>query len=221
MDLSNKAIALILVAAIVASFGGTLLSLNTLAGLAAVRGVTGLATDTESGTTTIVITGNVSIAFNVSTVNFGVGYVNSTTGAVDNCTLTTKGVKDPALNCVNFTAVSAPMEIKNDGNTNVSLQLSSDKNATNFLGGTTPKFVWRVEAGNANADNCPTTYQNISIYNNWTNVIGGTSVYVCGTASVDPFGWNSGHVHLHLNLSIPDDVPQGAKSATITATGEY
>jgi len=126
MDLSNKTLAMFLVAAIVVSIAGTTVSLNRLGALDRV-GVTGYAT-TDTGNLTLTVSSNTSIEFVTSynLLNWGTGTVDGD----NNCTLVTDGT---TTGCLNFDAVSNGLLLRNIGNVNVTVQLVSNATNPEFL----------------------------------------------------------------------------------------
>ena len=70
MEISNKTLALLLVAAIVVSIGGTLISLNNVN-----QGITGHVTSNATGTTSVNVGAVTTLRFDISSVDFGAGSV--------------------------------------------------------------------------------------------------------------------------------------------------
>ena len=147
MDLSNKALALILVVATTISFVGVILTMSKLDNINPVY-LSGRAT-TDTGTTNFSINSTISVAFTQNSVDFGSGIVNSS--GSHNCTLNTTG---PAMlaggsnptngpDCIGFNATLPPLRIQNQGTQNVTLNISFSQAANTFIGGTNPSFTYR------------------------------------------------------------------------------
>lgn len=116
MDISNRALGLLLIAAIVVSIGGTFISLDRLDAVS----TTGFATNNVSGTVNISINSSLSITMSDASIDFGdcalvpgeVLIINSeATGANQSyCSLATED----------------HLSIENDGNVNANVVLRSD-----------------------------------------------------------------------------------------------
>ena len=84
-EISNKTILTLLLAVAAVSLFGTLFSIQKLGSITGAQ----ISNDTdESGTTSITIQGTAKITLRISTVDFGTGQINDTTGATDYCTIT-------------------------------------------------------------------------------------------------------------------------------------
>lgn len=213
MDLSNKALALILVAAIVVSLGGTLVSLDKLSSLG---GITGYATTTDTGTAQLTINGSVVITFVNNSIDWGTGYTNTTGAGIQYCEMDSEGTM--GANCTDFTTVSDGFWIRNDGNVNVTLELLSNTTAAQFLGGTSPELQWKLSDATG-VDGCPGAARNATLAS-YVDV--STSyVYACGGSGSYKFDWTDGSdsIILHTRVYIPEDANTGGHSATITARG--
>jgi hypothetical protein len=150
---------------------------------------------------TIVIANGTEVSFTTESVSWGTGSV--TVGGTT-CTLDTEGT---TTGCTGFTAVSAPLVIENTGTTNVTLDLKSNKNADEFIGGTGSTFKWKMTAGEADscADITPVIYTNVTK----------TDTRVCSTFYADD---GKDVLEVDLQVVIPSDALATEKSATITAT---
>jgi hypothetical protein len=210
MEISNKTLALFLVAAVTISLFGTVISLNKMNRLVQLKSTTGYAlSDTALAQVTVNTT--TSIIFTTDSIDFGSGTVN-TSGADKNCTLAVNATK--SVDCIGFTHVNVPFVLENDGTTFVSVVLNSSKNASAFLGGTDtaggPQFKWKVEAGEASSclsapvpaayTDVNDTYPGTMICNNLT--------YVDTTDTLN----------VSILINIPYTTPQGAKTASLMAT---
>ena len=150
MDISNKTLAMFLVAAIVLSLGGTLISLNKLNNIV---GPTALATQ-QTGTVNFSIYETLDISISNATLDFGRVVVNASQG--DNCqfaTLSNNGTTgenlrqcwvndtwtaDNGKSQIALPNVTTKIMLQNDGNLNITLNFESLRdNAANFIGNCT------------------------------------------------------------------------------------
>lgn len=124
MDMSNKSLALLLVAAIIISMGGTLISLNKLGEL---ESITGGATS-GSGQVNLTITSNASCTVD-SDVDFGSDAPSTTITVSSESSNSGNNFTD----CTSGTACLG-IYINNTGNTNLTINFTSSKNGSSFLG---------------------------------------------------------------------------------------
>ena len=211
MEISNRALAFLLVVAIVISLGGTILSLNRLSTV----GFTGAAT--ALGTTNLTITNAVAIDFINTNVNFGTGYVWPTAALITNCTMDTNATApantSPQQACIGFTSVvGAPFNLRNDGNVNLNVTLQADANATNWIGGTYPLLQWYVSNNTATINGC----QGTDFVPQWANVNVTAAQKVC-----DSMKWQSGFniINVSMKVQLPSDALPGVRIVNITAAG--
>jgi hypothetical protein len=215
MDMSNKSLALLLVAAIVISLGGTLISLNKLAQV----GVGGITGQSVGGYVNLSITTTPSCRIDKN-VSFGgaaqpVSSINISTDGDNSAILA--GLND----CSNGTASCAGMEINNTGNTNLTVNMSSDKQGTTFSGDAGAAATWfafHTENGTSagaqpGCENGALTY--MGWYNqNWTNMpTAGDPVTLCSHMY---WGDANDMITVEFLVSLSAATPSGAKSATIT-----
>ena len=222
MDISNKTLALFLVAAIVLSLGGTLISLNRIN---KITGPTGYAT-TGTGFVNLSIVTNTDISIINATVDFGAGVVNVSNGCnfanlSNNDTLGWNAGGCWVNQSSNGIAVrneTSRFVVQNDGNVNVSVTMTSvQKNWSNFIG------------------NC--TSQDDNMYNYTTTINGSETAYACqgalGSLGVwtgldgsaqsicSELAWEdaSDAVVIGLNISIcKSNSPKGYKNDNLTFT---
>ncbi len=113
-DISNKALSLLLLVAIVVSVSGTIITI----GRGGDEGITGRAT-TGTGKTNFSINSSLSIIVNQSLIPFGVGHVNDT-ATWNSCFMgTNNSPPSPTVSgCIGFntTVHTANITIVNDGN---------------------------------------------------------------------------------------------------------
>jgi len=155
---------------------------------------------------------NVTIS-TVAAINFTTDFVDFGTGSVDtgqaNATVNTEGVLIGGTGW----APANNLTLENIGNVNVSLALKSDKTAASFIGGTNPKFQFKV-INDSEPASC---------------VGGDAGSYTDFDTSDDtvctnfPFEDDNDEVTIAIQLVIPSDSFSGGTplTATITATGTY
>jgi hypothetical protein len=214
MEVSNKTLALFLVAAVVVSIGGTILSLDRLSRVSTV----GYATDADTGTATLTIQTLASIKFAINTIDFGTGSVNSSTG-IPQCNLTINASNAIAKsNCIGFYdtnnngAIVDTFIIENDGNADLNITLNSTVNSTEFLGGsaTYALFQYTVSNNVSGSGACGGTL-GVPTWASFNNV----NTNVCTNLS-----WSAPDtLRVGIRVGIPDDSLTGQRNATLIATG--
>jgi len=214
-DISNKALAIFVLTAMSVSVLGFLATFQSL------DGVTGRAT-TDTGNANFTINSSISVVFTTNSVEFGIGTVNAS--GFHNCTLNTSGVGMLAggsnsitgPDCLGFNATVPPLLVQNQGNQNVTLNMSFNATATEFVGGTLPYFSFRAVLNETGA--CGnTTSQSLFLNQVQSSVsAANTNFSICNSTM---FNWVSGNrtISLDLGLRIPQDAPSGIRRVTITA----
>jgi hypothetical protein len=155
--------------------------------------LTGLAVDT--GSINLTVAQRVLVNFTTTSINWGSGLVDE---GEDFAVLDTVG------NIYNGTwsAVSNGLNIKNSGNVNVSVNLSSGKIAETFIGGTSPFYQYNVT--NVNESACiPPGGFNLEQYYDF---LGSQAYRIC-----DKFNPSS-NIRLDLKIKIPSDSNLGILS---------
>ncbi len=196
-EISNKTLAVIVVAAIVVTLGSTALILRMGAPM-----ITGMVIE-QAGTATFNITSVTSIAIPENTIDFGAGAVDA---GVASATIDSDG------NTLNWTGTvpDGAFVIENDGNVDIDINVNSTVDADGFIGGTADvnSFMWKVdktEGGEVSA--CVSS--DIDAY---TEVVTTGGALFCGNlSSIDA----ADLVAMDLQLVIPSDAVPGSKSATI------
>ncbi len=211
MEMSNKTLSLLLVAAIAISLFGTIISVNKLSKFQTIKTTTGFATS-DQGTATVYINSSTSIFFYVDTVNFGTGYVNGSAGAPQNCTMNSEGLKTTP-GCIEFNTVTQGFVLENEGTTIPSVQLSSDSNASEFLTGATwdyggPQFLYKVTNNETSActSPVPATYTNINDTAPGTVICSGLD-----------YQTDNDTLKIDIQINIPITTTTGQKTAILTA----
>jgi hypothetical protein len=216
MEISNKTLVWIVVATIIVSIGGTILTVKS-------AGDIGYATSNVTGNASVNVASQTILRFAVSSLDFGSGSVNTTGGAgqTANCTLTanaTDATISRGLDCIGFTSTADSLTLENAGNTylNVSLNFSTD--SSGFPGGSLfPQYrKLRFTAGPNESGSCytPTNNLNTSV-GQWVDVTPLSATYICYNLS-----WNDtiDTMRVGLQISIPSDA-DGTKALTIIAQG--
>lgn len=211
-DLSNKALAVLLVAAIVVSVFGTFVSLERISSMGF---PTGMASSNDtSGVTDFTITSNFSITFVQNAIHFGSGAVLG-----GDCTMGTNNsppTDDSHCSGFNSTVHTANLTIENDGNiaANVSLNFSAD--ASSFIGGTSPSFQYDVR--NASSRGGCDLIQNTS---SGFKEVGATETSTSGARVCRTlhFEDTEDRIQVGVWLRIPEDAPIRANTVSITAIG--
>ena len=206
---SNKFLAGMLVLAMVVSLGSTIMILGKFN---AFFTPTGLATSNNTGTTQLEVSSLTSISMVTSSINFGSGYANASTGT--NCTMNTVegGFESDAGSCVDFTNLSgnSGFELRNDGNNGVSLNVSVDTNATDMIGGTSPLFQFKF------ANKELTSCTGGAAYSSWESITKNAQYRLCPTGNFT-YSDASDQVYLHIRVLIPTDAASaGTKTANFT-----
>ncbi|RMD45657.1 hypothetical protein D6829_01675 [Candidatus Pacearchaeota archaeon] len=162
--------------------------------------LTGHATDT--GTINLTVQSNVAINFTIDNINWSTGKVSA---GKDHATLDTTG----SGTVTNGTWAAQPgFRIENIGTVNVTLNISSDKDAATFLGDSGASFKYKIsdnETGSC-VGNGASSFTEFS----------GSNVDQPG-CSLFEFNNSKDSIELDIELVIPYTTPSGAKSAVVTA----
>lgn len=142
MDLSNKTLGLLLVAAIVISIGGTIISLNKLDGVS----TTGYATNNETGTVTLTVPEALSIVLNDSDIDFGTCTLNTTRGYnfVDSLR---SGTTYNNAECTLPNGFPDYIIIRNDGNVNANVSLRTNTNGSTLFNDGGSSMAYQIDNG--------------------------------------------------------------------------
>ncbi len=165
-------------------------------------GFGGEGTGSTSGNVSINLTSEVSIMVKYN-IAYGEGRVNpDKPSAVLDSSLT---------NATNGTWTYGPqyMYVENDGTVNISVNITSSKNASAFIGGTNPEL--KVKGIVTEADSCKGTFK-ITPFEIFT-----TSESIC---SLFQFGTSFDSFNVSTRLLIPSDAPVGHKESVLTFTAK-
>ena len=197
-DMSNKTLALLLIAAIVVSLGATIGILNKM------EGITGAALS-GSGYVNVTISPNSSCTVDTN-VNFGSGGVTTSTTLDTDIDNSANGFGDcdtPGTgNCWGIM-------VNNTGNVELNINITSDKNGTDFLGTghTTADFDYWIDDTEIENNACTTE-----------GAAGEVSVndkIVCTGLN---FSDTTDVIVIDFNVTIDQNTVPGAKNATMTIT---
>ena len=238
-DISNRTLAIILIAAILISFGGTLFGMSRLTAITGAKAPK-VFVPLINAMASIEATVNLSVTENVE-ANWTPKGLNWSQGSVDTgklgCTINSFGntgalsAYGTANNCTEdpfegdgAVAVSNGLNFTNQGNTNLTLKLKMDKTATTFIGGTGVSAKWNV----TDAPGQSGTPESICYYRrnltggigfvNYTVAFAITDSDICdGNATLRATPRNN-TLRVDFEFVIPADAPTGSKTAVITAT---
>ena len=207
MEISNKALAILLVLAIVVSVGGAVINIAKLSEFAGViptiKGITGMGT---TGTVNVSLQATTNLNVTQTFIDFGVGYVTTNMfGARLNST----------GNRTNWTVVGnydpLNVQIENIGNVNLSVSITADKSAATYLGGTSPVFQFAAAVKTPDVASC---VSGANLQSTLTNVpLSTTTANVCSNLG---FVAASNELNVSIELLIPYDAPVGNKTVTLT-----
>lgn len=166
-------------------------------------------TGNATGIVNITVETSASINFTTFVINWGSGVVAP---AQSNATLDTSAGVNNVTNG-NWTGNTQGLILENIGNVNVSINLTAGKNATEFIGGTTPLFQYNAtnnETGSCLNSTGGTGALSLGTYANITSlpsVICGRLRYVQGSDAI----------RIDLKLVVPSDSFTGILNNSIIA----
>lgn len=161
MEITNKTLGLLLIAAIVVSLGGTFVSLNKLGDTS----TTGYATNNQSGTVQLVVGSSLSILVTDDTINFGTCSPQATHITLDS--ENGAGVGDN-IHCQTGTFPDY-LTVQNDGNKDANVTVRTSHNGTTMFDTDTGGLAYRI-IDNATNGGCfgsqqQNAYLNFSVTN--------------------------------------------------------
>jgi hypothetical protein len=219
MDISNKTLAWLVVVAIVVSIFGTTISILNLSNRQ--NALVAYATSNTTGGASAEVSQSVILRFAINATDFGQGSVNSSIGywgcvlAINGSTANPTIIKD---GCSGFSATSPALVIENVGTSYLNVTLNFSRNATDFLSvssGTVGNFKY-VVSNNESGSCTPVGWLNATT-TAWTEVgVPNTTTVVCQNLS---WAGSGNSLVIGLNLTVTDNVTQGAKFMWITAQG--
>ena len=181
---------------IVISIGGLVSTYDSLVDLVRSDFITGNAMDT--GFVNVTVGTSVNVIFTSEDVFWGAGMVDL---GGESAMIDTEG----NVNGGNWSGLYEGLVIKNQGNVITTLEIHSDKNALEFLGGTNPSYQYKVS--NVEDDACTSSEIILGTYYD----INSTVVEVCSSFAINK------SVNIDFRLVIPRNSDAGVLSSTITA----
>lgn len=206
MEITNKSLAVLLIAAMFVSVGGAMLTLAMLGSLADVLKLPGITGFGVVGAVNVSLQETINLNVSQSFADFGVGYVETGQPGAE----IVAGYIDYNWTVVGSPATQLPFRIQNIGNVNLSVSVVSDKNALHFVGGgTAPSFMYLpVSITNACTGLMATTTEiaeDGGLQNNTKNV-----------CSQLQFLSGQNEINISAKVYIPYDAPFGNKTAIWT-----
>ena len=177
--ITNNTLVVLLGISVLISIAGTWITLDVT------NRITGAATDT--GTTTLTITGVTSCSAVDNTIAFGTMTVDSNNNSIN---------------------ASDWISINNTGNTDINVSAYATENLFTSSGAAPPSHYWQVRCNSTLGGNsCGTT-----TYTNLTNSLA-TAIELIDLVSPTD---NNDTMYAGVNVTVPSDETFGAKSGTIT-----
>lgn len=158
------------------------------------------------GTVNVSVQSSASINFTSSSISFGSGQI---TGGESYALLYSN---NGSVVNGNWTGTSDGFLIENLGNVNVTLNISSAKSASTFLGGTSPEYKFMVTNSKEGSCNGSVSYT----MKTWSN-LSSSSLRICDL--FDNFD-SSDEIEIDIFIKIPLDSRKGTLSDTITLNYE-
>ncbi len=226
-DVSNKTIVALLAIALVVTVVGTIVSVSKLGDMGGKYALLSGAATTGSGVTEMTISGTTSIVVTDSAggINFGTGYVNASCtagsawiasdGEGSLCWLNTSGLIPAAVNDNHI--------VNNDGNGGIILTaaFAAINNAESFLceadngcQSTTAAVSIKSEVNAGDTATCVSGHQ--TLYTPILTNGGKNTVTLCTNMLSES---TEDDLEINYNVTLPSDMPQGAKQQTVTYTG--
>ena len=212
----SKIVNIVMIAAIllvVVSVGFTYFSIKDLDHVLTAYGV--------QGEVNLSVESSLVINFTTASIDYGSGRVNSDASAASLTTFSTNNVTGG-----NWTLTTAGgLRLQNEGNTNVSINLTFSKNASEFLGGTGSAFEFNVTnfetgsclngsgKGAATGGGIGGLRLNVFYPANTTSSAGGGG-FNCNVLRYES---TSDVIRIDFNLTIPQDIGTGSKNVNISA----
>lgn len=205
-ELSNRALAVLLVLTIVVSIGGTLISLNSIP-----RGTVGYVSSAQ-GTTQLTIQSLTEITLTDNAVDFGTCNLNSSQTITYHSNASTgQSLEDPDSTCTG--TFPDNMTLENTGNRYVNLTISSNVTGASFVDASSGLgslyFVMGNKEAGACSDGLIVEFTNFSLADhNYT---------FCNNFS--PANGED-EISIAYKVELPPDTKDGTKTATITIAAE-
>jgi hypothetical protein len=164
---------------------------------------------TAYGNVSITIASTELINFSDSLINFGSGYV------LGGCTMAYLNTSVGTSYCGSWGGTFDQLQLQNIGNVNVSIDIRSNLNASDWLNGTGPAIYYNVTGGVTGAGNDACLNSTVNRTVGWWP-LNQTDYRVCAN-----FSWraNSNIINISVRLHVPLDAPSASHNVTIIATG--
>ncbi len=164
----------------------------------------------STGEANLTVESDATIAFTTSQINWGSGRVNAGQSSAGLNTFETNNVTNG-----NWTLqAGGGLRIQNNGNVNLTLNLSGTKTAAQLVGGTGPSYRWNIS--NAETGSCPNSSGGTTSLplDTFYDVNTSTALF-CTFFHYDN---TQDSIRIDFNITIPSDSSTGALGDTITAT---
>ena len=210
VEISNRALAYIMIAAMfvtVLSTGATLMRLDFLQ---AEQVLSGYASN-PNATARLNLSATTSIVFRQDVIDWGTGYVN--TSEAPNCTLTTIGKPGHLFGCGNFTDVPqpGPLELENNGNLAVFVDLRLEDTPEDWIGSGALAWINASENSSNTGTACTDSLQTAEV------PISTSDIRICDNLN---FGSGASVIDIGMRVEVPSAAPPGEKSVQLVATAE-
>jgi hypothetical protein len=174
-----------------------------------ISSITGFGTTGEANLTVETLA---QVNFSTASIDFGSGRVNTDATAAS---LSTIGAGD--VTSGNWTTAIG-LVLENTGNVNVSLNLSTDKTAAGFIGGTSPAYEWNIT--NNETGSCLNTSGEAADPPYFIALLLTTNSTLNEHLHCPVFQFKStaDQIKIDLNITIPEDSSTGALRDQINAT---
>lgn len=206
VEVSNRALAYIMVAAMFITVLSTTATLTRLDMVQTEMALTGFATS-PNATARLNVSGATSIVFRTATIDWGTGFVNNS----PTCNLTTSGIPGHRSGCGNFTDLGqpGPLVLENDGNQIVNVTLQLNMTAETWIG------TGAVALANAteNSTNVGTACT-VGLLTTLTSV-STTPLTICENFD---YADDEDTLDIGLKVELPSSSPPGEKTVSIIAT---
>ncbi|MGV8151910.1 MAG: hypothetical protein ACP5OG_02425 [Candidatus Nanoarchaeia archaeon] len=156
-----------------------------------------------SGFINVSIESYVRINFTSDFIDFGPGSISQ---GAQNATLDTFGTVTNG----NWTPVNNGFILENTGNVNVSIDLKSTKNASSFVGGTSPMYQYSIN--NSEQGSCDSPI----VMGEWYEV--NTTSPGTRICSLMQYSQEHDSISIDLKMVVPSDSLSGVRTDTFTAT---
>ncbi len=199
MSSKNNVLVIIAIIALVIALGNLLVTINKAGKL------TGYAADQATAALELAP---------AAKINFVVDSINWSSGAVNENATSANINSEGAVIGGNWSTVSQGLTLRNDGNVDVELSLSTSNIASAFIGGSLgggPSYQLKVSNSEASSCLFPLNSTNLGTY---------TEANATAQPTCKRFDQadSSDLLRIDVNLTIPGDAESGSKISTITAT---